>query len=81
MEPHGLSPWYLHESTLLRQGLGELSATGEIRRSNELQHIQGQGKGYAFIYGQSPCLHAEVPTFTEAHRVAGRFGTQAWSSA
>ena len=41
MEPQGPSPWYLHENTLLRQGFGGLSATGEIRRSNELQHIQG----------------------------------------
>jgi len=34
MEPHGLSPWYLHKNTLLRQGFGGLSATGEIRRIN-----------------------------------------------
>jgi hypothetical protein len=81
MEHHGLSRWYLCKNTLLRQGFGGLSATGEIRRSNELQHTQGQGTGYAFIHGQSPCLHAEVPTFTDTHRVVGRFGTQAWSSA
>jgi hypothetical protein len=34
MEPHGQSPWYLHENTLLRQGFGGLSASGEIRRSS-----------------------------------------------
>jgi hypothetical protein len=93
MEPHGLSPclhaevrygtqaWYLHKNTLLRQGFGGLSATGEIRRSNKLQHLQSEATGYAFVHGQSPCLHAEVPAFTEAHRVARRYGTQAWSSA
>ena len=34
MEPHGQSPWYLHENTLLRQGFGGLSAGCEIRRSS-----------------------------------------------
>jgi len=44
MEPHGQSPWYLHEipsyapgrwsaSVRKRQGFGGLSASGEIRRS------------------------------------------------
>jgi len=35
MEPHGLSPWYLQKNTLLRQGFGGLSASGEIRRSSD----------------------------------------------
>jgi len=44
MEPHGQSPWYLHEipsyaclrgaaSAKAGQGFGGLSASGEIRRS------------------------------------------------
>jgi hypothetical protein len=46
---------------------------------------------YAFIHGQSPCLHAEVPAFVETFRAGvspacakplrRRQGTQAWSSA
>src|SRR4030043_449792 len=35
MEPHGLSPWSLQKNTLLRQGFGGLSASGEIRRSSD----------------------------------------------
>jgi hypothetical protein len=32
-----------------------------------------------FPDGENPCLHAEVLSVIEAHRVTGRFGTQAWS--
>ena len=29
-------------------------------------------------HGQSPCLHAEVPAFTEMLHASTCFGTQAW---
>ncbi len=63
---YGTQAWCLYKNTLLgpwalklaserkHQAFGGLSATGEIRRSNELQHMQGQGTGYAFIHWQSP---------------------------
>jgi hypothetical protein len=38
-------------------------------------------KAYAFIRGQNPYLHAEVPVFAEKPLAGNRFGMQAWSSA
>ena len=68
MEPHGQSPWYLHEIPLLRQGFGGLSASGEIRRSINIAAMNDPTKAYAFIHRQSPCLHAEVFAFAETFR-------------
>jgi len=48
------------------QGFGGLSTSGEIHRNISFEHLNTLATFYAFIHGQSPCLHAEV-----------RFGTQA----
>jgi hypothetical protein len=60
MEPHGLSPWYLHEKpsyapgrrtnlVRMRQGFGGLSTSGGIRRSSGPELYEGPGTSYAFI--------------------------------
>jgi hypothetical protein len=41
----------------------------------------GRPKNGAFLHGQRPCLHAEVPAFAETLRAGRRYGTQAWSPA
>ena len=44
-----------------------------------LLHMNELETAYAFIHGQSLCLHAEVPSL--AFLLYRSFGTQAWSSA
>ena len=69
MEPHGQSPWYLHEipsyapgrlsgKVCTRQGFGGLSAGGEIRRSSDTRFRIGTDTAHAFIHGQSPWFSA-----------------------
>ena len=91
MEPHGQSPSYLHKipscANLPRQGYGGQEASESYPPSAKsaeaaiLQLMNNSGTVYAFIHGQSPCLHAEVPVFVERPHAGNRFGTQAWSSA
>jgi hypothetical protein len=65
--------------TLLRRGFGGLSARGEIRRSSITLLYKYSNASYAFIHGQSPCLHAEVLFLAAVFETSS--GTQAWSSA
>jgi hypothetical protein len=50
-------------------------------KASSFEHMNNLTTSYAFIHGQSPCLHAEVPVFAEGSHAGNRFGTQAWSSA
>jgi hypothetical protein len=79
MEPHGQSPWYLHEipsyanlpaeHVLWQAGASE--GFPPVAKSAEaliLRRMNDPIKAYTFIHKQSPCLHAEVPTFAETFR-------------
>jgi len=83
MEPHGQSPWYLHEIpayanflTPAEAGFAKAGASAgyppaaKSAGAPKPRLMMDSAKIYAFIHGQRPCLHAEV-----------RYSTQAWSSA
>jgi hypothetical protein len=81
MEPHGQSPWFLHEIPSYAKASEGYPASAKSAEAAILWLTINPGTVYAFINGQGPCLHAEVPVFAKRLQVGNRFGTQAWSSA
>jgi hypothetical protein len=65
MEPHGQSPWYLHKIPSCAKASEGYPPSAKSAEAAILQLMNNSGTVYAFIHGQSPCLHAEVPAFAE----------------
>jgi hypothetical protein len=74
-----LRPLAVKSSGTQAQGFVGVSASSGIRRSISSKVYEYLTSESAFIYGQNPCLHAEVQFL--AFFLYGSSGTQAWSSA
>ncbi len=81
MEPHEQSPWYLHKIPSYAKASEGYPPSAKSAEAAILQLMNNSDTVYAFLHGQSPCLHAEVPVFAKRPHAGNRFGTQAWSSA
>ena len=79
MGPHGQSPWYLHEIPSYAKASEGYPPVAKSAEALILRRMNDPTKSYAFIHGQSPCLHAEVPR--SVFPLNKSFGAQAWSSA
>ena len=77
MEPHGPRPWYLHEIPFSAKASEGYPPVAKSAEALILPHMNDPTKAYAFIHGQSLCLHAEVPVSAERPHAGNRFGTQA----
>jgi len=65
MEPRGQSPWYLHKIPSYAKASEGYPPSAKSAEAAILQLMNNSGPAYAFIQGQSPRLHAEVPVFAE----------------
>jgi len=65
MEPHGQSPWYLHKILSCTKASKGYPPSAKSAEAAILQPVSNSGTFYVFIHRQSPCLHAEVPTFAK----------------
>jgi len=79
MEPHGQSPGYLHRIPSYAKASGGYPPSAKSAEAAILEAMNNSDIVYAFIHGQSPCLHAEVPS--SVLFLNKSFGTQAWFSA
>ncbi|OGP78265.1 MAG: hypothetical protein A2V86_16705 [Deltaproteobacteria bacterium RBG_16_49_23] len=54
MEPHGQSPWYLHEIPSYAKASEGYPPVAKSAEALILRRMNDPIKGYAFIHGQSP---------------------------
>ena len=68
MGSHGQSPWDLHEIPSYAKASEDDPPVAKSAEALIRQRMNDPTKAYAFIHGQSPCLHAGVLAFVETFR-------------
>jgi hypothetical protein len=64
MEPHGQSPWRLHEIPSYAEASGGCPPAAKSAGAAVLPHMDASGTVYALTTAKARTRHAEVPAFT-----------------
>jgi hypothetical protein len=77
MEPHGQSPWYLHEIPSYAKASEGYPPVAESAEASMLRHMIDSVEAYAFIHGQSPWSSAlaDKDFFLLLKSTTGHFGS------
>ena len=63
MEPHGQSPWYLHEIPSYAKASEGYPPVAKSAEASILRHMNNSATAYAFIHGQSPWSSPQADKF------------------
>jgi hypothetical protein len=69
MEPHGQSPWYLHEIPSYAKASEGYPPVAKSAEALILRRMNDPIKAYAFIHGQSPWSSAQADNFIITEKI------------